>query len=110
MAESNFIVQHRYGLSTRLLCLYAGGDARGNGKLYTGENEGEEEKINPHVLVSTRKRKVLSARVGRAEAGTIKCTESATKGGVPSSDKCNSEKPREMFVIGIVGPSCSLGA
>lgn len=75
-----------------------------------GESEGEEEKINPHVLVSTRKRKVLSARVGRAEAGTIKCTESATKGGVPSSDKCNSEKPREMFVIGIVGPSCSLGA
>lgn len=41
--------------------------------------EGEEEKINPHVLVRTRKRKVLSARAGRAEAGTIKCTERARR-------------------------------
>lgn len=31
--------------------------------------------------------------------------EGCDGGGAPSSAKCNSEKPREMFVIGIVGPS-----
>lgn len=73
----------------------------------------EEEKINPHVLVRTRKRKVLSARGECVEVGeAIKCNrkrneERRRRRRRPFSAKCNFEKPREMFVIGIVGSLCS---
>jgi len=64
-----------------------------------GGGRGEEEKINPHVLMcALEKRKVLSARVGGGEAH--KTRRRAV--GAPSLAKCNSEKLREMFVIGIV--------
>lgn len=52
------------------LCLCAQGDAqRGSGKLHNGQ---EEEKINPHVLVHTRKTKSTFGKSRRRGGGSHK--------------------------------------
>lgn len=93
MIKRKIILFNIDGLRSDRLCVE--GDARGSGKLQKGSvKKRKSTRMCSYALENEK--------YFRACGGTIKCS-------APFSAKCNSEKPREMFVIGIVGP-CSLGS
>lgn len=97
----------------RVLCV--SGTRREKVARTRARKRGRRKKINPHVLGRTRKRestfgpraiwrRYTSENVWRVYRGCVNYEMHRLVCIVPSSDECTSEKPREMFIIGIVGP------